>query len=467
MLPDSTDPAPRIVGQAMDRAVFNRWALPVLLFVVALVVRLIGLRWGLPSAEHFYSYHPDERQIAAAVASLDFFNGDFNPDFFNYPSLYIYLVYIVHFLGSGLGVLPAPASPNVVWPFLHNIILSGRFVTALLGAATVPLVFLIGRKIGDVRTGVLAALLLMFLPGHVQHSHFATVDAPVTFFVTLCLWFSVRAAATQRETAWRQRQLLIAAFIAGLAAATKYNGVLVLVAPLAAWFSLGEADDKRNWSVLARILALGVSRLFAGMSLQRARLFRLLGRPKCAGRLLRTLCALENRTWPGVHRDRQRLVVSSHLQPAVCHDVAGFVGRVGGPGLFAGTTHQTGVSRRRLCRGLFRVAGVFTGAISAVHAADATGIVSFRLRRCSVFLRLANPKQVAPTLFGSAQRSTPGFRSHRKLRSTHPFITPDPRTRPPPGCDNTRVLLQLSDLSIRRGSGLRRCRRKTRRRVRV
>ena len=160
--------------------------MPLGLFALALGVRLVGLTWGLPSALHFYSYHPDERQIAVAVANLDFFGGDFNPDFFSYPSLYIYLVYIAHFLGSGLGLFSAPPN-NVIWPFLREVMLTGRFVSAMLGAATVPLIFFIGKRIGGARLGTLAALLLAFLPGHVQHSHFATVDVAATFFIAR-LW---------------------------------------------------------------------------------------------------------------------------------------------------------------------------------------------------------------------------------------------------------------------------------------
>jgi hypothetical protein len=86
--------------------------LPLLLFALALCVRMVGLRWGLPSPERWYSYHPDERQIVASVLSLDFFSGDFNPNFFNYPSLFIYLAYIAHFLASGFGLTHTITPPT-------------------------------------------------------------------------------------------------------------------------------------------------------------------------------------------------------------------------------------------------------------------------------------------------------------------------------------------------------------------
>jgi 4-amino-4-deoxy-L-arabinose transferase-like glycosyltransferase len=225
--------------------------LPLLLFILALCERLIGLRWGLPSPERWYSFHPDERQIVAAVLSLDFFSGDFNPDFFNYPSLFIYLSYIAHFLASGIGLTHQITTGNQMWAFAHDVILSARFVCVVLGAAAVPLVYLTAREISDRRVAVIAAALMALLPGHVQHSHFATVDVPATFFVALSLWLAVRALrdstvfnehpdeySTDDITRWRRKSLLWSAFAAGLAAATKYNGVIVLISPLIALWLL-------------------------------------------------------------------------------------------------------------------------------------------------------------------------------------------------------------------------------------
>ncbi|HEX8235091.1 MAG TPA: phospholipid carrier-dependent glycosyltransferase [Abditibacteriaceae bacterium] len=237
--------------------------LPLLLFTLALCARLIGLRWGLPSPERWYSYHPDERQIVAAVLSLDFFSGDFNPNFFNYPSLFIYLGYVAHFLTSGFGLTHQITTGNQMWAFAHDVIFSARFVCAVLGAATVPLVYLTAREVGDRRIAIIAAALMALLPGHVQHSHFATVDVPATFFVALSLWLAVRALRdstkfnehsdeypTDDITRWRRNSLMWSAFAAGLAAATKYNGVIVLIAPLIAlWLLHRSARGKQAHSV--------------------------------------------------------------------------------------------------------------------------------------------------------------------------------------------------------------------------
>jgi 4-amino-4-deoxy-L-arabinose transferase-like glycosyltransferase len=203
--------------------------LPLAFFVLALLPRLAGLTWGLPSAEHWYSYHPDERQIVQSVAALDFLNGDFNPNFFNYPSLYIYGVHLFYVVAGALGLNQTLTPGAPTWPIVHDIILYGRILTALFGAATAALVFLLGREIGDRKLGAVAALFMAFAPGHVQHSHFATVDVPSTFWIALALYLSARAV---RDNAAQPKDFVWAAFAAGLAAATKYNAALVVIAPL-------------------------------------------------------------------------------------------------------------------------------------------------------------------------------------------------------------------------------------------
>jgi 4-amino-4-deoxy-L-arabinose transferase-like glycosyltransferase len=138
-----------------------------------------------------------------------------------------------------------------MWAFAHDVILSARFVCAVLGATTIPIVYLTAREIGSTRMAIVAAILMALLPGHVQHSHFATVDVPATFFVALSLWLAVRALRERKKfdehpneysvddiARWRRNNLMWSAFAAGLAAATKYNGVIAFISPLVALWML-------------------------------------------------------------------------------------------------------------------------------------------------------------------------------------------------------------------------------------
>jgi hypothetical protein len=70
----------------------------------------------------------------------------------------------------------------------------------------------------------------------VQHGHFATVDVPATFFATGALFFAARHLTAPSNAPPAYRDLLLAGLWAGLAAATKYNAGLVLLAGIAAWW---------------------------------------------------------------------------------------------------------------------------------------------------------------------------------------------------------------------------------------
>ena len=265
---------------------------PLFIFAIALALRLVGLRWGLPTSDRWYSYHPDELQTVAAVANLDFFSGDFNPNFFNYPSAFLYATYLVHTIAGGFGWLQEISKTNAMWALPHDIIWCARLVSAVLGALTASVVFLLAREVfgrdenrdhenrddfdrerhGDFSYEnrddsarnvsalwpIVAGLLCALAPAHVQHSHFATVDIAATFWVALCLWLSCRALNSNSK-----RDLLLAGLCAGIGAATKYNVVIVLVAPLVAALYI-EYSMLRKIKVLSGVFAVAIGGFLLG-----------------------------------------------------------------------------------------------------------------------------------------------------------------------------------------------------------
>lgn len=170
--------------------------LPSVLFVVilslALFLRLWRLDFGL---ELPYLAHTDEpTQYNPAINILK--TGDLNPHFFNYPSLTIYLNAAVFYVGYGVGRLTgAFASLADVQP-IHTLqmsvgrvgtpalLLLGRATAAVLGTATVGLLFALTRRLTQrVWAALLAALLLAISLPHIQFSHYMTVDVIATAFV--------------------------------------------------------------------------------------------------------------------------------------------------------------------------------------------------------------------------------------------------------------------------------------------
>jgi 4-amino-4-deoxy-L-arabinose transferase-like glycosyltransferase len=205
-------------GRRRNRPQQLTWVLISAFFVAAFALRAWGARFGLPE----YVYHPDEHAIVDRGAAI-LRTGDYSPHWFNYPSAYIYLQalsYIPYFLISaarGFGnTIPDPAP--------YGFYFAGRLMTALVGALTVPLVYLLGSRLYGRKTGLVSSALLTFCLLHVVHSHYVTADVPAAFFVTLSLLFCglVLQSAQTRYT-------VLAGLFAGLAASTKYPAAVALI----------------------------------------------------------------------------------------------------------------------------------------------------------------------------------------------------------------------------------------------
>ncbi|MBI1873279.1 MAG: phospholipid carrier-dependent glycosyltransferase [Acidobacteria bacterium] len=197
---------------------------PSLLVITVLVVAALLRFWNLGAGIPF-AIQVDEPEIALRAVRM-MKTGDFNPHFFDYGGLYIYLQLVVACVRFIFG-----AAIQGLWSSLDqaspdNFYAWGRGLTAMLGTATVLIVYNIGTRWGA-RHALLAGGLMAVVPFHVRESHFVLTDVPLTFFTTLTMLLTLRAHESERVSryAW-------AGVAAGLAAATKYNGGLVLMLPL-------------------------------------------------------------------------------------------------------------------------------------------------------------------------------------------------------------------------------------------
>jgi MFS family permease len=213
--------------------------------LAALALRVWNIDAGIPHA-----LGQDEPQIMErAVAMMK--SGDFHPRFFDWPSLTIYLHLIVGAFTFLAGAMQGR------WDGLDQITaadlyLTGRYFTAVLGAATVALTFAAGRRWGT-RPALLAAALMAVIPYHVRESHYVLTDVPVAFFTTLSLLLTLRALERPQWSAFAW-----AAVAAGLAGSCKYNGLMAVVMPLvAAWFAGGGLVSAIRRTCLILAAALG------------------------------------------------------------------------------------------------------------------------------------------------------------------------------------------------------------------
>jgi Dolichyl-phosphate-mannose-protein mannosyltransferase len=223
-------------GFARTESVFVRvhpWLFLVL--IAALVLRLIGLRYGLPAV-----YNPDE--VAIMSRALAFAKGDPNPHNFLYPTLYFYVL----FLWEGMAAIAAVATHAVASFgafqrefFLDptRVFVAGRLLTALLGTATVAATFALARRIGGPVAGIAAAVAVAVSPLHVRDSHYVKHDVPVTLLIVLAylayerLWrvFPSEPGAFEEV---RKSEVIWAAVLTGLAFSTHYYAIFLAI-PLA------------------------------------------------------------------------------------------------------------------------------------------------------------------------------------------------------------------------------------------
>ncbi len=209
-----------------------------LALLTAAMLRFWALAQGVP-----FNLGVDEPEVMERAVRM-IKTGDFNPHFFDYPTFYMYVQAVVatfHFVfgamrGQWAGLAQAPTEDFYLW---------GRAVTAILGTATVWVVYRAGLRWGD-RTALLAAVMVAVMPLHVRESHYVLTDVPVTFLVMLTFLLSLRAH--ERSTAW---SFALAGAAAGLAGATKYNGVLAVLMPLLAWAMTPAARPSRPAAMVA------------------------------------------------------------------------------------------------------------------------------------------------------------------------------------------------------------------------
>jgi len=242
-----------------------------LVMLIGLGLRLWGIGWSLPNASRpLATYHPDELVNLAAAEAVDIPHLQLDTGFYNYGAFYFYMVSFSQTFGRGYGLIPSTPAPTAATdslpiaetlakqaPERAGLFLAGRLVTVLLGVLTIPALCALGTRLYGCNTGMIAALLYAIAPLAVVHAHFLTVDVPATFFVTLTLLWAARLLT---EQTWRN--YIFCGVWAGLAAATKYNTGLVLIAPIAAHLLNREPEACRKHRVahfLVMLMAAGTA----------------------------------------------------------------------------------------------------------------------------------------------------------------------------------------------------------------
>lgn len=180
------------------------------ILLTALVVRL----WGIN-----HQIYTDENKVI--TPSVQLAQGKQKPLLYPkgsyYPHFYHYILG-ASFVTPAFMQIPYPSSNTNV----DTYTLIARIITAVIGTATVYIVYKIGEQLFDANLGYVAAIFFAFLPLHVKYSHYAHVDIPLTLITTLALWTSLRLWNTGQK-----RWYVMTGVATGIAGATHYTGFVI------------------------------------------------------------------------------------------------------------------------------------------------------------------------------------------------------------------------------------------------
>ena len=193
--------------------------LVLLLTLIGAFLHFYNLNWGAP----FY-FHPDERNIASAVAQLQFPH-HMNPQFFAYGSLPIYVIYFTGYATNYLLSFLNPG-PFTLNPSFDQAILVSRSYSALFATILIPLLFFLGKKLKNETAGLLAAFFAASCVAFIQFAHFGTFEMWLTFFGTLLFWSCLQVMEEKKL-----KHILLLSLIFGVLVSVKASSLVLLPIP--------------------------------------------------------------------------------------------------------------------------------------------------------------------------------------------------------------------------------------------
>jgi 4-amino-4-deoxy-L-arabinose transferase-like glycosyltransferase len=218
------------------------------ILAVALILRLTGNLYDMP-----YRFHPDEHKyVGNAVVMMG--RGTLNPEYFENPPFFTYIIvfglYVLFGAQYAVGAVGNRAEfLAATWP--TGTFGLARGLAAVAGTVTCLVLFVVGRRFGGERAGLLAAAFYAVAYLSVRDAHFAVNDVSMTCLVTLVFYFAVRFLEMGRS-----RDLIFGGLVLGLATATKYNGGIAFVPLLLACAMRPRTEE--TMAGMSRVVGIGL-----------------------------------------------------------------------------------------------------------------------------------------------------------------------------------------------------------------
>lgn len=179
--------------------------IPLFIFLVAFGIRLYGLNFQGETWDEI-AYYNASHQYLSNVKHLDFNSDHWNANKEHPPiAKYIYAFFSIN------NYLKAETDFT-----------SGRVASALMGALTVLITYLIGRDLFSRKVGIVSAIILMLLPYFIGFNKVYGLDTPTVLSFTLTVWLFLRAVKLNSNLYY-----LLAVISLGFALGIRLNNLLL------------------------------------------------------------------------------------------------------------------------------------------------------------------------------------------------------------------------------------------------
>jgi 4-amino-4-deoxy-L-arabinose transferase-like glycosyltransferase len=139
-------------------------------------------------------------------------------------------------------------NPSIFW-------IIGRLTSAIMGTVSVVILYFLGKKLYDYKTGFIASFLFAIYPIHVKFSHIVCVDIPMVMFTLASFYFIVLL----HENGLMKNYIMAGLFI-GLAVMNKFPAIVLLCPLMLAhyWRQRAEPGGSVRWMERRLLVSLGV-----------------------------------------------------------------------------------------------------------------------------------------------------------------------------------------------------------------
>lgn len=230
-----------------------------LAIITGLALRVYSINYGLA-----YIVGPDEKRQILDALSMGA-RGSLLPLEYTYPALHKYLLLFCFgaYFVTGYILRIFLNISDFLFKFIvdpGHIFLIGRLLSVLFGMLLAIPVYLLGKSLVSRNIATIACILAMFMSSLVTHSQWAIADIVLAFWSTWAFYYILRCALIGSS-----RDFIFSGIFMGLATATKYQGIYLIV-PFFVMGFLNRHDLLSKKSILQKIFpCLALLMIFAAL----------------------------------------------------------------------------------------------------------------------------------------------------------------------------------------------------------